>query len=70
MKAFRTLILVLAVAGLAGCDHMNSQQQRMLTGGALGAAGGAALGAVTGGSWVLGGLLGGAAGTAVGAFTH
>lgn len=53
----------------AGCENMNSQQQRALSGGAIGAAGGAAIGALTGGSVIGGALLGGAGGAAVGALT-
>ncbi|WP_205963515.1 hypothetical protein [Roseicella aquatilis] len=55
---------------LAGCSHMTRGQQRALSGGAIGAAGGAALGALTGGSAVTGALLGGAGGAAVGALTR
>jgi len=60
-----------ALLGLAliGCSGMNDQQQRALSGGALGAAGGAAVGALTGGSLVTGALIGGAGGAAVGALT-
>jgi hypothetical protein len=53
----------------AACDHMTNQQQRALSGGAIGAAGGAAIGALTGGSLVTGALIGGAGGAAVGALT-
>lgn len=52
-----------------GCENMTAQQQRALSGGAIGAAGGAALGALTGGSAVTGALIGGAGGAAVGALT-
>jgi hypothetical protein len=45
---------------------MNSTEQRTLSGGAIGAGAGAALGAVTGGSMVGGALIGGAAGAAGG----
>lgn len=54
---------------VAGCENMNNQQQRALSGGAIGAAGGAAVGALTGGSLVTGALIGGAGGAAVGALT-
>ena len=54
---------------LAGCGNLSQREQRTLSGGAIGAAGGAALGAVTGGSAVMGGVIGGAAGAAVGALT-
>lgn len=59
----------LALSVLTGCEGMSRQQQRALSGGAIGAAGGAALGAITGGSAVTGALLGGAGGAAVGALT-
>jgi hypothetical protein len=45
---------------------MNSTEQRTLSGGAIGAGAGAALGAVTGGSLIGGALIGGAAGAAGG----
>jgi hypothetical protein len=67
MKAMRIPALVLAVSTLGACSNMTHQEQRMLSGGAIGVAGGAALGAITGGSWVVGALIGGAAGTAAGA---
>ncbi len=60
----------LALLSLAGCSDMTRGQQRTLSGGALGAAGGAAIGALTGGSAVTGALLGGAGGAAVGALTR
>jgi osmotically inducible lipoprotein OsmB len=58
----------LMLFGLAACSNMNDTQQRTLSGGALGAAGGAVVGALTG-SWVTGALIGGAGGAAVGAIT-
>jgi osmotically inducible lipoprotein OsmB len=51
------------------CENMPTQQQRALSGGAMGAAGGAALGALTGGSAITGALIGGAGGAAIGALT-
>ena len=69
MKRTLPLIVILALSPLAACSHMSTQQQRALSGGAIGAAGGAALGAVTGGSPTAGAVLGGAAGAAVGALT-
>lgn len=66
LKPVATLALLLPV--VAGCADMNRAQQRMLSGGAIGAASGAALVALTGGgSVVAGALVGGAAGTAAGA---
>jgi osmotically inducible lipoprotein OsmB len=60
-----TLALLLASA----CSSMTRQEQRALSGGAIGAAGGAAVGALTGGSLLTGALIGGAGGAAVGALT-
>lgn len=60
-----TLGLVLLVT--VGCANMTSQQQRALSGGAIGAAGGALLGAIVGGSPAIGAGVGGAVGAAAGA---
>ena len=64
--AFPALIFL----SLAGCSGMNRTQQRALSGGAIGAAGGAAIGAIAGGSLLTGALIGGAGGAAVGALTR
>jgi hypothetical protein len=64
----RSCVLLLLAASATGCSNMNSQQERTLSGGALGAAGGAVIGALSG-SWIVGAIVGGAAGAAVGAFT-
>lgn len=63
-----TTAIMLCLTATA-CENMSNQQQRALSGGAIGAAGGAALGALTGGSAVTGALIGGAGGAAVGALT-
>lgn len=60
--------IMISLAATA-CENMTAQQQRALSGGAIGAAGGAAFGALTGGSAVTGALIGGAGGAAVGALT-
>jgi hypothetical protein len=52
--------------GLSACSGMDSTEQRTLSGGAIGAGAGAALGAITGGSLIGGALIGGAAGAAGG----
>ena len=67
MNALRILVLGVALIGLGACSHMTEKEQKMLSGGAIGAAGGAALGLVTGGGLVAGGLIGAAAGTVAGA---
>lgn len=67
MNRRASLALVLVLVATAGCANMTPQQQRALSGGAMGAAGGAALGAIVGGSPTLGAAVGGAVGTAAGA---
>ena len=64
----RGCVLLLLVAPVTSCSNLNTQQERALSGGALGAAGGAVIGALSG-SWIVGAIVGGAAGAAVGAFT-
>ncbi|EME70317.1 hypothetical protein H261_09028 [Paramagnetospirillum caucaseum] len=58
--------VVLAIA-LSGCANMTNQQQRALSGGAMGAAGGAAIAAMAGGGVVTGALIGAGGGGAIGA---
>jgi hypothetical protein len=57
---------VLALFAAGACSGMSQGEQRVLSGGAIGAAGGAAIGGITGGSMIGGALLGGAAGAAGG----
>ena len=68
-KLARGALTLALILPLAACEGLNRQQQRALSGGAIGAAGGAAIGAITGGSAVTGALIGGAAGAATGALT-
>ncbi|WP_428248629.1 YMGG-like glycine zipper-containing protein [Ferrovibrio sp.] len=65
-----TKISALALLALVatGCENMNSQQQRTLSGGAIGAAAGTAIGLMTGHT-LAGALIGGAGGAAVGAMS-
>ena len=44
----KVVIGFILITALAGCDHMSRTEQRALSGGAIGAAGGAVLGAVAG----------------------
>ncbi len=67
MKRVLALTLVLVLVAAVGCADMTPQQQRALSGGAIGAAGGAALGAIVGGSPTIGAAVGGAVGVAAGA---
>jgi hypothetical protein len=61
-------MLVAVLALTTGCEGMSNTQQRALSGGAIGAAGGAGVGLLTGAP-VAGALIGGAAGAGVGALT-
>lgn len=69
MRKISVAIAAVLSLAVAGCDHMTQQQQRALSGGAIGAAGGAAIGVLAGGSLLTGALIGGAGGAAVGALT-
>jgi hypothetical protein len=60
MKKMALLILVATVA-LGGCANMSATEQRVLSGGAMGAAGGALIGAAAG-SAAIGASAGGGAG--------
>lgn len=65
----RLAIAALIVVPLAACENMNRTQQRALSGGAIGAAGGAGIAAITGGSLLTGAAVGGAIGAVGGAVT-
>lgn len=67
MKRTQSLVLALVLLATAGCASMTPQQQRAVTGGAIGAASGAAFGAIVGGSPAIGAGVGGAVGIAAGA---
>jgi osmotically inducible lipoprotein OsmB len=66
MRSTRYLAVVLLALSLSGCYGMSRQQQSTLSGGAIGAGGGALLGGVSGGSPAVGAVLGGAAGALTG----
>jgi len=66
MKKVTILVItLLAVNGLAGCAGMTDTQQRTVTGGLGGAAGGAVIGAIAGNAG-MGAAIGAVAGTAGG----
>jgi osmotically inducible lipoprotein OsmB len=67
MRKSSIALLVLCAVATSACS-MNARETRALQGGAIGAAGGAVVGALTG-SWAVGALVGGAGGAAVGALT-
>lgn len=64
LKKFAVVVVLLTM--LVGCAGMSSTQQRTLSGGAIGAGTGAAIGAISGGSPMTGAVIGGAAGAAGG----
>lgn len=66
----KLVALALAALVLSGCSNLTRQQQRALSGGAIGAAGGAAIAAVAGGPVLAGAAIGAGAGAVVGAVTH
>jgi osmotically inducible lipoprotein OsmB len=66
-KIIKSVAILMLMSLVAGCAGMDSTQQRMLSGGAIGAGAGAAIGAVTGGSVGTGAVIGGAAGVVGGA---
>lgn len=66
MRYLRFFLLPLLILSLTGCADLNGTQQRALTGGAIGAAGGAIIGAVTAGNPAAGAAIGGAVGAAGG----
>ncbi len=68
-RSLRLALIVALVLPIAACEGMSRREQRALSGGAIGAAGGAAVGAITGGSALTGALIGGAGGAAIGAIT-
>ena len=66
MRCSRSLTLALLLSLLAGCSGLTPTQQRTLTGGALGAAAGAGVSALSGGHPTTGAVIGGAGGAAAG----
>lgn len=66
-KYVASALLALSITALAGCGY--SPGHRALTGGAIGAGGGAIIGAVTGIGPGAGALIGGGAGALTGAAT-
>ena len=66
-RLFTVFILSLALAaGPMACTNMTKTQQGVVSGGAIGALGGAGIAAIAGGSGTIGALIGGAAGAIAG----
>jgi hypothetical protein len=66
MKPVRAGVLLAALLALTACDNMDSTQQRVLSGGAAGAAIGAVGTVMTGGCVACGAAIGGAVGAGTG----
>lgn len=69
MSTYSKVAIPLVLMGalvLGGCENMDRQTQRMLSGGAIGAATGATVTVITGGCVACGAAVGGAVGTGVG----
>ena len=61
MQTMKKILLAVGIAGsiaLAGCAGMSDTEQRTLSGGAIGAAGGAAIGAAASGKPLTGAAIG------------
>ena len=70
MTRIRMLMVCIGLSLLFGCADMTQTQQRTLSGGALGAAAGAGVSAISGGDPLTGAAIGGAGGAAVGHMTR
>ncbi|CAG0936815.1 hypothetical protein [Geobacter sp.] len=66
MKLNKFVAIAALVSVTAGCAGMSQTEQRTLSGGAIGAAGGALLTGIAGGNAAVGATLGGAAGALTG----
>jgi osmotically inducible lipoprotein OsmB len=66
MKSGAVALVVALALATGGCSNMNSTEQRVLSGGAIGAGTGAAVGALTGLSIGTGALIGAGVGAATG----
>lgn len=66
MMTKNLIAIPVVVAFLAGCSGMSNTQQKMLSGGAIGAAAGACITAIAGGNPIWGAIGGAAVGTAGG----
>jgi hypothetical protein len=67
MRSVKMLLVAALMFIVAGCAGMTPTEQRMLSGGAIGAGTGAAIGGLTGGDAGAGAAIGGAAGVIGGA---
>lgn len=65
----KLVLVALLGVSLGACDHMSNREQRTVSGGAIGAGGGAVLGAIAGFNPLVGAAVGAAGGAAIGAVT-
>ena len=66
MKRIGLIVAVAVVAGVIGCTSMTPQQQGTVSGAAIGAAAGAGIAAISGGSGWTGAAIGAVAGGVIG----
>lgn len=66
MQARTISAAIVLSLGLSACSGMSTQEQRILSGGAIGAGSGAVLGGVSGGDPFTGAVIGGALGAGAG----
>ena len=66
MKRFELIVATAAAAGVISCTSMTPQQQGTVSGAAIGAAAGAGIAAISGGSGWTGAAIGAVAGGVVG----
>jgi osmotically inducible lipoprotein OsmB len=62
MKRITAAVILIAFLSMAGCAGMSDQQQRTMSGSLIGAAGGAGIAAIAGGSVGVGAAVGAVAG--------
>lgn len=67
MSRLGIIAVCLICLSAAGCENMSQQQQRALSGGAIGAVAGGVVGAMAGGHVATGAAIGAAGGAAIGA---
>lgn len=68
MNSVAKIVAISLILATAGCSHLSQNEKRILSGGAIGAGAGVAIGYIAGAP-LLGALVGGGAGAAVGALT-
>jgi len=66
MKNIKYSLIVIALASTVGCTNMSNEEQGTLTGAGIGAAAGAAISSLSGGSGWTGAVVGAVAGGVIG----